>query len=257
MATRIIVDAGHGGFDNGASYNGRLEKEDNLELAMLVGRDLADMGYDVYYTRDSDVYQSPSEKARIGNASGSDLFVSIHRNSSPTPGQYSGVQTLIYDDSGIKRQIADNVNEELSKIGFDNLGISIRPNLTVLKRTNMPAILVEAGFINNEKDNQLFENNIDEIAMAIANGISETLQSDTLPETAPAYQVQVGLFKNYGNAQAQLNRAVNDGYTGTIIADDPYFAVRLGNYATLDEAANAARKLRALGYDTLVYANNR
>ena len=47
MAKRIVVDAGHGGYDNGASYQGRLEKEDNLRLALQVGEDLKKLGYDV------------------------------------------------------------------------------------------------------------------------------------------------------------------------------------------------------------------
>ncbi len=66
MAT-IVIDAGHGGFDNGAMYQGRKEKNDNLDLALAVGNLLKQKGYDVIFTRDSDVYQSPYEKAQIAN----------------------------------------------------------------------------------------------------------------------------------------------------------------------------------------------
>ena len=60
MAT-VMLDAGHGGYDNGASYDGRLEKEDALNLVLAVGSILEDAGVDVLYTRTTDVYQSPNE----------------------------------------------------------------------------------------------------------------------------------------------------------------------------------------------------
>lgn len=100
--TKIMIDAGHGGADPGAVYNGRQEKDDNLNLALAVGRILEEDGYEVEYTRTKDLYQTPYEKAELGNGSGADLFVSIHRNSSVFPDQYSGVETLVFDNSGQK-----------------------------------------------------------------------------------------------------------------------------------------------------------
>lgn len=127
MPIKIMIDPGHGGYDNGASYEGRKEKDDALRLALAVGGILAGEGYDVEYTRTDDVYDSPVEKARIGNASGADFFVSIHRNSSPTPNQYNGVQTLIYDDSGIKADMAANINKQLEEVGYRNINVQERP----------------------------------------------------------------------------------------------------------------------------------
>ena len=65
MAYKIVLDAGHGGEDPGAVYKDRKEKDDNLKLALAVGRILEDNGVDVVYTRTTDVYQTPFEKARI------------------------------------------------------------------------------------------------------------------------------------------------------------------------------------------------
>lgn len=62
-----MIDAGHGGYDNGASYEGRLEKNDNLNLALALGDELTRRGYDVVYTRTEDVYDSPVRKAQKGN----------------------------------------------------------------------------------------------------------------------------------------------------------------------------------------------
>ena len=176
MATKIVVDAGHGGSNPGAVYQGRRESDDALRLATAVGKILEANGYDVTYTRTSDVTQSVGQKAAIANEEGADLFVSIHRNAGEYPGQYSGVQTLIYDDSGIKKQMAENIDANLAELGFRNAGVSIRPNLVVLNSTQMPALLVEAGFIDSDTDNRLFDSRFQAMAQAIADGIMETLE---------------------------------------------------------------------------------
>lgn len=174
---KIALDAGHGGSDPGAVYNGRQEKEDTLDLTLAVGDILKKNGIDVYYTRTTDEYETPFKKATDANNSGADLFVSIHRNSSENPNQYSGVETLVYSDTGLKAEVARNINNQLEDAGFKNLGVDERKNLVVLKRTKMPAVLVEAGFINNDKDNYLFDEEFDSIAQAIADGILESIPS--------------------------------------------------------------------------------
>ena len=174
---RIALDAGHGGSDPGAVYKGRQEKDDTLDLTLAVGDILKKNGIDVYYTRTTDEYETPFKKATDANNSGADLFVSIHRNSSENRNQYSGVETLVYSDTGLKAEVARNINNQLEDAGFKNLGVDERKNLVVLKRTKMPAVLVEAGFINNDKDNYLFDEEFDSIAQAIADGILESIPS--------------------------------------------------------------------------------
>lgn len=174
---RIALDAGHGGSDPGAVYKGRQEKDDTLNLTLAVGDILKKNGIDVYYTRTTDEYETPFKKATDANNSGADLFVSIHRNSSENPNQYSGVETLVYSDTGLKAEVARNINNQLEDAGFKNLGVDERKNLVVLKRTKMPAVLVEVGFINNDKDNYLFDEEFDSIAQAIADGILESIPS--------------------------------------------------------------------------------
>lgn len=174
---RIALDAGHGGSDPGAVYKGRQEKDDTLDLTLAVGDILKKNGIDVYYTRTTDEYETPFKKATDANNSGADLFVSIHRNSSENPNQYSGVETLVYSDTGLKAEVARNINNQLEDAGFKNLGVDERKNLVVLKRTKMPAVLVEVGFINNDKDNYIFDEEFDSIAQAIADGILESIPS--------------------------------------------------------------------------------
>ena len=172
----VVLDAGHGGANPGAVYNGRQEKDDTLALTLAIGNILERNGVDVYYTRTTDIYESPYQKAQEGNEVGGDYFVSIHRNSSPYPNQYSGVETLVYNRYGEAARLAYNINEQLELVGFINLGVNERPNLVVLNSTNMPAVLVEVGFINTDADNALFDERFYDIAQAIADGILQTLR---------------------------------------------------------------------------------
>ena len=171
----VVLDAGHGGENPGAVYNGRREKDDALALTLAVGRILEANGVDVYYTRENDVFETPLQKAQEANQTGADYFVSIHRNSSPVPNQYTGIETLVYNRYGEAARLAYNINEQLEQVGFENQGVNERTNLAVLRRTQMPAVLVEVGFINTDADNALLDARFDDVAQAIAEGIIETV----------------------------------------------------------------------------------
>lgn len=171
----VVLDAGHGGANPGATYNGRQEKDDALALVLAIGPILEANGVEVYYTRTSDIYESPYQKAMEANNIGADYFVSIHRNSSPYPNQYTGIESLVYNRYSEAARLAYNINTQLEQIGFVNHGVNERPNLVVLNSTQMPAVLVEVGFINTDADNQLFDERFNDIAQAIADGILETL----------------------------------------------------------------------------------
>lgn len=171
----VVLDAGHGGENPGAIYMGRQEKDDTLALTLAIGRILEENGVEVYYTRDTDVFETPLQKAQEANQTGADYFVSIHRNSSPMPNQYTGIETLVYNRYGEAARLAYNINEELEEVGFENQGVNERTNLAVLRRTQMPAVLVEVGFINTDADNALLDARFDDVAQAIADGILDTI----------------------------------------------------------------------------------
>lgn len=255
---KIILDAGHGGYDNGATYNGRKEKDDNLSLTLAVGEILSDNGVEVGYTRVDDVYQSPVDKARTANQLDGDFLVSIHRNSSPVPNTYSGVQSLIFREGGIMSQMAANINQEMSQVGYQDLGIELRRNLAILRRSDMPAILVEAGFINTDADNALFDQRFTQTAQAIADGILGTLlQTGNLELEADddeeeIYRVQTGLFRNRENADAMAGKLRNMGYPVAIEMFNDLYAVKVGEYDDLEDATELEQKLRRMGYDTLI-----
>ncbi|MDO4166123.1 MAG: N-acetylmuramoyl-L-alanine amidase [Eubacteriales bacterium] len=250
MAT-IMLDAGHGGYDRGASYNDRLEKDDNLRLVLAVGAILENKGVNVLYTRTEDVYQSPNEKAGIANRSDAGYFISIHRNSSPNPNTYSGVETLVYQNTGIPALFAQNINRELEQVGFANLGIQERPGLAVLRGTNMPAALVEVGFLNTDQDNQLFDERFDDIANAIAEGILQTIQGAALSaEEMAAYHVEVGMFRHRHNAEALASNLQSDGFDCYIMPRNDYYCVCHGAFDTREEAEKQEKILFEAGYET-------
>ena len=251
MPVTVMLDAGHGGVNPGAVYEGRQEKDDALALVLAIGPILQNNGIDVLYTRTTDVYQTPLQKAELANEANVDYFVSIHRNSFPEDNVVSGVESLVYDLSGVKYEMAQNINAQLETVGFVDLGVKARPNLIVLRRTKMPAVLVEAGFINSDTDNMLFDANFQAIAQAIADGIIETIAVQ--PETLESrYSVQVGAFRNRNYAEDLQEELMEMDFPARIERGDGYFRVRVGDFRTIDEASRLERRLKRAGYQTVI-----
>lgn len=251
MAYSIMLDAGHGGQDPGAVYKGRQEKDDNLKLTLAVGEILKNNGIDVFYTRTTDVYQTPFEKAQLANKAGVDYFISFHRNSSPTDNQYNGVEVLVYDKSGIKYQMAENIVGALGELGFREIGVRERPGLVVLRRTRMPALLIETGFINSDQDNQMFDEMLEKIAQSIADAILGTLDEETVEEPL-YYRVQTGAFRNKENADRMLYELLEKGYPSFLLYEDGVYKVQTGAYQQIGNAINMEQRLRSDGYSTLI-----
>ncbi|NBI86705.1 N-acetylmuramoyl-L-alanine amidase [Lachnospiraceae bacterium] len=270
----IVIDAGHGGFDNGAMYQGRKEKNDNLDLALAVGNLLKQKGYDVIFTRDSDVYQSPYEKAQIANEAGADYFLSFHRNAAEQDNTYNGVQTLIYSwDDPRAGQLAGVINEELEKLGFQNLGIEERTGLVVLRQTEMPAVLIETGFIDHDKDNRIFDSRFDEIAEAIAGAVEQTVPltqnaasqehrdgnsySGMQMDSNAVYGVEAGRFGYHTTANFLAEQLEDQGFSSYVFEEDGIVHVVAGKEDSLEDALEIQKKLRDLGYQTLIIAAKR
>ena len=278
----VIIDPGHGGMDPGAVYKGRQEKDDNLRLALAVGELLSQNGVDVLYTRTDDVYDSPYRKAMIANESGADYLISFHRNASPIAGNASGIETLVYADRGVAAQMARDINRELAALGFRDIGVIERPGLAVFRRSRMPAVLIETGFIDNDADNLKFDEEFEEIAAAISNGILETLKNEgQLPDsissasyppeisnntqnerppsplsdntpTSKLYRVQVGAFKNRNYAYELNPQLTEEGFPAFILMDGDLYKVQVGAFSRLENAIRMEYRLRAAGYDTYI-----
>ena len=248
---KIALDAGHGGMDLGSIYRDRNEKDDNLLLAGKVGQKLSEAGHEVYYTRTEDSYDSPVERARLVNDSKADLLISFHRNVATTPNTYTGVEGFIHSAGGMKARVAESILRNLAEVGFLNLGVNTMANDAMLKRTQMPAILLEIGFINTQEDNDLFDSKIDEIAEAIANAVTTELNqvSSQYPKT---YRVQVGGLGSETLAQRVAYRLFLDGYEALIKQSNDFFIVQVGEIYQLDQAVMLEQMLRVLGYNTFI-----
>ena len=261
MATKIVIDAGHNGLaDPGAVYNGRRESDDNLRLAMAVGEILSRSGYEVDYTRTGNINQSVVQKAQLANDADADLFISIHRNMSEVPGRYNGVQSLVYDLSGLKLTMAEAINKNLEGVGFRNINVEARPNLAVLRRTKMPAILVEVGFIDSAKDNELFDSRFEEIAQAIADGIMDTLTAaenedsdDNRPVTLPSFP---DMDSGSGTPGISTRPDRPESGPGPVRPgspnDRPLYRVQVGAFYNLQNAIDLEQELKRMGYNTWI-----
>lgn len=176
----VCIDAGHGGTDVGAINNNRYEKDDTLKIAKLIEKYLNNEGIKTVMTRTNDIYVSLRERCKIANKKRADLFISIHRNSAE---EGNGVE--IWTNSKKKQddlELSNMILENLQSVGIQtNRGVKIgsiegeNTNYYVLNNTNMTSCLVELGFITDSVDNNLFDENIEDYAKAIAEGIIEQI----------------------------------------------------------------------------------
>jgi N-acetylmuramoyl-L-alanine amidase len=252
--------------DNRAMSRGRKEKEETLKLALDLGEALEQKGYEVDYTRTEDEYASPYEKSQMGNRMESDFFLYLHRNLGEEEEQKQGVSAYVFQTEGVAGQLAGQILSELENIGFQNLGVHVRQGLAVLRRTKMPALILELGYLNSETDNKLWDEKFEDIVQGIRNAF-ETVFSieEELPmaqEESPAnteyakeifdFWVQTGVFRFYENALYQVETLRDGGYQTALIPIQAVYAVRVGPYEDVDQAAEVQNVLRDGGFETLV-----
>lgn len=179
---KVCLDAGHGGSDVGAEYDGRYEKDDNLKLTLAVGEILKENGIKVIYTRKDDEFVELKERAAYANKKKATFFVSIHRNSADV--NVSGVEIWIENTAPLfEEKMAQNILDRINEVGYgSSRGVkrgyqgNSSANYLVNSATDMPSCLVEMGFITTEEDNELFDENFEEYAEAIAQGIVESIK---------------------------------------------------------------------------------
>ena len=178
----IVIDAGHGGIDDGTSSNQVKEKEINLKIAKYLTDYLSKGSLKVIMTRkDDSLYQDSRRKdiiqrAKMANQRNADLFISIHVNSFPGTSSFGG-QSFYTPDCEESKQLAGFIQEELINIQPENYR-QIKPGpFYVLQHTEMPAVLVEVGFLSNPQDFQRLTNEeeLKRIAKAIETGVTNYL----------------------------------------------------------------------------------
>lgn len=153
----IVLDPGHGGSDSGAlSSNGKMEKTYTLKLAKDVARRLRSRGTKVYLTRSSDHFVSLAARPALSNQVHADAFISFHFDSSPIENSASGVTTYYYHRQ-LSYQLASSINHRFNNISLENRGIEFG-NFEVIRDNDFPAILLEMGYINTDRDFQQINN---------------------------------------------------------------------------------------------------
>ncbi len=188
----IVIDAGHGGFDRGGVPGQRIsEKDKTLDVALRLRRILAAEGYRVIMTRDTDVFIPLPTRVAIANAYPGASFVSIHFNCATRVGA-NGIETYYYrgDSASLAASIHRNV---VSGAPSENRGIR-RRGFYVLRRTAIPSVLVECGFLTNPTEGglALTGNYRQRLAEQIARGIRRQPASNVRPLTASLRSVSLG-----------------------------------------------------------------
>lgn len=180
----IVLDAGHGGKDQGASCSEGSEAEINLAVVKLLKQRLSEFGANVVLTRDGD-HDLASEKAsnrkqedlknrmKIIQDSDADLFISIHANSFGSS-SVRGIQLFYQSNNDISMQLCKMIHAKLQDVNEDILADK-EGDYYVLKESKVPSILVECGFLSNPQDRDLlFQKQYQEkLANRISEGILE------------------------------------------------------------------------------------
>ena len=172
----------------------------------------------VITTRDNDKYYSLDYRTKKANNENSDYFISIHLNSA-TNSSAKGCEVWLYNENIKLKNLANNLCNNLStKMDTPNRGVKYSKNLSVLKNTKMPSLLIEIDFISNKE----VENNLrnDNHLKNIADTISSTLLSfvnKSIVEDKVFYRVCIGSFSNKDNAVNLKNEAICKGFKDTHI----------------------------------------
>ena len=178
---KIFIDPGHGGDSIGASYKGRYEQDDCLRLAKAV-RDIlfTVKGIEIMLSREDDTDPDLLARAQRANEWGADYFLSIHRNAF-TPEGATGVEAWVYsavETGGSTYTKAKNIVDSVCAVtGYRNRGVKkgapAYRDYAVNSYTEMHSCLLEVGFIDNTRDNTVFDTMFAEIALSVAKALAE------------------------------------------------------------------------------------
>jgi len=202
----IVVDAGHGGHDRGGVPYQRIgEKGMTLDVSLRLKRILEARGYRVIMTRSSDVFVPLGTRVAIANSHRGSTFVSVHFNSSRRAGA-NGVETYYYrsDSASLAASIHRNV---VAGAPTENRGIR-RRGFYVLRRTRVPSVLVECGFLTNPEEGRLAQSPTyrQQLAERIARGIARQPAPFSRPLTPSLVRAGMGPAGDFVRPSAVAER---------------------------------------------------
>jgi N-acetylmuramoyl-L-alanine amidase len=181
LAGRVIVlDPGHGGRDPGAQMKGANEKAIVLKLGRFLTEELTKMGATVIVTRTDDTFVALNERPAVANRNNASLFISLHVNSNTVANTASGSKMFFHRRDSLGMLLATAVDAEFKRLDrLPSMGTwsdtrIYRSGFAVLRAAQMPSLLVETGFINNDRDRAVLitEAYQRSMAKAIARGVA-------------------------------------------------------------------------------------
>ena len=224
---RVFIGVGHGGTDSGAVGH-LVEKEVNLVEALACRDFLEAHGVQVLMSRTSDEDDLLIDEIRECNAFAPDLAISVHNNA----GGGDGFECFYHYKGGTSKTLAQNIEAEVKAIGQNSRGCKARLNSSgtdyygFIRETACPAVIVEGCFVDNATDVQIADSLEEQKAVgaAYAKGILKTLgisvkenQAQLTPSSSAKYYVQVGAYINKENAERQLQKAKDAGFSDAFI----------------------------------------
>lgn len=181
----IVIDAGHGGADGGCAKGNVLEKDINLSIAMHIKEQLNVRGYEVLMTREGDDTISLEERVKLANENGATIYISIHQNfyEKEAP-DVKGIETYYSAKSETdSKRLAQLMQQQLTdNTDARDRDILANENLYVIRETNMPACLVETGFLSNKEERSLLVSDEyqKQLAASIVSGVELYLHPKTM-----------------------------------------------------------------------------
>lgn len=173
----VILDAGHGGNDSGTIEQSASEKEINLSVVLKMKQLLENRGIQVILTRERDVFMELEERTEAAKACKADLFLSIHCNYYEDDSSIHGLECYYSQDSDEGKYYAEKIMDSIEKSGKIPSRNAKPADYYVLKNTDLPAVLVEAGYLSNymERTNLISEEYQEILAAELVEGIIKGL----------------------------------------------------------------------------------
>lgn len=270
---KIYIDAGHGGDSIGATYKGRKEQDDCLRLALKVEEFLLKQkNVEVKLSRRTDTNPLISNRCKEANTWGADYFFSIHRNAFQ-PEKATGAETWVYSKVATNGETFNKAVRILELVceatGYTNRGTKRgAPSYSdygVNSLSDMSSTLFECGFIDNTKDNEIFDKHFNAMAEAIAQGLVEACggayvfeKTEVKPVTPPApapfekQTVQIGSFEGALGAETYLADAIAKGLPAEKVTVNGIHKIILGDVDTQAEADKLMAMAKKAGFNVVL-----
>jgi N-acetylmuramoyl-L-alanine amidase len=249
----VVIDAGHGGQDDGArGLDGSLEKDLNLAFVKRIKELNQVPNINLVFTRVTDVYQTPQEKAAIAKNAGADLFISIHTSSEPfATATKTGMEVFVsrdeYTNSQASKLFASAIIDHFQKnYGLDVAAAPIqgKTGILVLQQNAFPSIIIETGYMSNKNDlaylqsakaKDDFAKNILEAISQYADNINDQTNLHT-PAAKNAIDTVPRIAVDLGNYKGEKIKSVS------VSKDCEVVELKLGNGKTVSMSLNEAKK---------------